>query len=54
MKGGNMVSEESERVNAFRQEVRAWLDKNLPKGWETTGYVLPEPFSQEAQFLGWN
>jgi len=47
-----MVSEKSEKAEAFRPEVRAWLDENLPKVWGTPEYEPPEPFSQEAQDLG--
>ena len=47
-----MVSEKSEKAEAFRQEVPAWLDENLPKAWGTPEYVPPEPFSQEQQDLG--
>ena len=47
-----MVSNESEKADALRQEVRAWLKANLPKGWGTREYVAPEPFSREAHELG--
>ena len=47
-----MVSNESEKAEALRQEVRAWLSKNLPEGWGTPEYVAPEPFSREAHELG--
>ncbi len=47
-----MVSEESEEAEAFRQEVRAWLRENLPKGWRTPEYVQPPPRSKEAHELG--
>ena len=51
-----MVSEESEKAEAFRQEVRDWLEANLPKGWGTPEWVPPEPFSAEQQELAkaWN
>ena len=47
-----MVSEESERLAAFRQEVRDWLRANLPEGWGTPEYEPPERLSEEAQALG--
>ncbi len=47
-----MVSEETEKAEEFRQEVRAWLRENLPQGWGTPEYVLPESLSEEAQELG--
>jgi alkylation response protein AidB-like acyl-CoA dehydrogenase len=46
-----MVSNESEQVTEFRQEVRAWLTDNLPKGWGTPEYVAPET-SKERHELG--
>ena len=51
-----MVSEESEKAEAFRHEVRDWLEANLPKGWGTPEWVPPEPFSAEQQELAkaWN
>ena len=47
-----MVSKESERLEALRQEVRAWLRENLPDGWGTPNYVPPARGSAEAQAAG--
>jgi len=47
-----MVSQETGKLEALRQEVRAWLRENLPKGWGTPEYVAPEPFSTEQHELG--
>ncbi len=47
-----MVSEESEKLAAFRQEVRDWLRANLPEGWGTPEYQPPERLSEESQALG--
>jgi len=47
-----MVSEESERLQALRQEVRTWLRDNLPEGWGTPEYVGPERGTPEAQAAG--
>ena len=35
----------------FRAEVRAWLEDNLPAGWGTPAYVLPETPEEEVAFL---
>lgn len=47
-----MVSEESGKLQALRQEVRAWLRENLPEGWGTPTYVAPERGTAEAQAAG--
>ena len=46
-----MVENESEEMQAFRQEVRTWLKANLPEGWGTPEYEAPEPSSREAHEL---
>jgi len=47
-----MVSEESEKLQALRQEVRTWLSENLPEGWGTPAYVPPVRGTAEAQAAG--
>ena len=47
-----MVSEESEKLQALRQEVRAWLRENLPEGWGTPDYVVPQRGTAEGQAKG--
>jgi alkylation response protein AidB-like acyl-CoA dehydrogenase len=47
-----MVTEEAGKLEALRQEVRAWLKENLPEGWGSPGYVPPERGSKEAHELG--
>ena len=47
-----MVSEESEKLQALRQEVRTWLRENLPEGWGTPAYVPPVRGTAEAQAAG--
>ena len=36
-----MVAEDAAKADEFRQEVRAWLMKNLPEGWGTPEYKPP-------------
>lgn len=47
-----MAVEETGKLDALRQEIRAFLRKNLPKGWGTPEYVPPERGSKEALELG--
>lgn len=47
-----MVSGESGEVESLRQEVRAWLIKNLPVKWGTPEYKPPKRLSRDAQDLG--
>ena len=44
--------EESAKAAAFRAEVRAWLEANLPKGWGTPEYVPLPRGSREAHEFG--
>lgn len=46
-----MVSNESVEVATLREEVRAWLDENLPEKWGTPEYEPPEEDSPEARTL---
>ncbi|MFH0768130.1 MAG: acyl-CoA dehydrogenase family protein [Chloroflexota bacterium] len=52
------MAEESEKLQALRQEVRAWLRANLPKGWGTPEYVphdrtsLDPKIAEEARVFG--
>ncbi len=48
-----MVSEESEKAEEFRQEVRAWLMQNLPKGWGTPEYVPPKTNKERHELGQW-
>ncbi len=47
-----MVSQEPESLRKLRQEVREWLEANLPKGWGTPEYVPPPPGSREEHEFG--
>lgn len=40
------------KAEALRREVRAWIEANLPKGWGTPEYKLPEPFSKGQHEMG--
>jgi alkylation response protein AidB-like acyl-CoA dehydrogenase len=35
---------------AFRDEIRAWIADNLPKGWGTPGYSEPKTFEERLEF----
>lgn len=35
----------------FRDELRSWLDENLPDGWGTPGYRLPRDPGERLEFL---
>jgi alkylation response protein AidB-like acyl-CoA dehydrogenase len=43
-----MVSGETQKAEALREEVRAFLGKNLPEKWGTPAYKAPEPGSEQA------
>jgi len=43
---------EAGKAEAFRREFRAWLEANLPKGWGTPEFEMPEPFGKEQHELG--
>jgi alkylation response protein AidB-like acyl-CoA dehydrogenase len=47
-----MAADEQEKLEALRQEVRAWLKENLPEGWGSPAYVPPERGTKEAHELG--
>ena len=47
-----MVSQESEKLQALRQEVCTWLKENLPEGWGTPDYVRPPADTAEAYAAG--
>jgi len=47
-----MVSQEPENLRKLRQEVRDWLEANLPKGWGTPEYVPPPPRTRAAHEFG--
>jgi alkylation response protein AidB-like acyl-CoA dehydrogenase len=36
---------------AFRAEIRAWLEENLPEGWDREGYQPPESGPENEAFL---
>ncbi|GIW40225.1 MAG: acyl-CoA dehydrogenase [Candidatus Binatia bacterium] len=36
---------------AFRAEVRGWLERNLPPGWGTEAFPEPETLEEEVRFL---
>ena len=35
---------------AFRDEIRAWIQDNLPKGWGTPGFSEPKTFDERLEF----
>ena len=43
-----MVSNETEKLEALREEIRAFLRENLPEKWGTPAYEPLEPGSEEA------
>ena len=46
------MADDSAKLEAFRKEVRAWLRANLPKGWGTPEYKMPEAMTPERHQLG--
>lgn len=38
---------------AFRQEVRVWLEENLPEGWGTPEYKTPETLEEQVELSRW-
>ena len=45
-----MASEDTAKVEDFRQDVRAWLMENLPKGWGTPEYVPPKDDTERQEW----
>ncbi len=41
---------ETPKQTAFRQEVRRWLEENLPEGWGTPAYRAPETVEEQVEF----
>src|SRR5262245_40994389 len=41
----------SESEEAFRAELRSWLETNLPTGWGSDDYPEPETLDDEVRFL---
>ena len=41
----------SKQEEAFRRELRAWLEANLPEGWLDGSYQMPEDETEKAAFL---
>ncbi len=41
----------SESEEAFRAELREWLRCNLPPGWGTDGFAVPDSLDEEVAFL---
>jgi alkylation response protein AidB-like acyl-CoA dehydrogenase len=37
--------------NAFREELRGWLDENLPAGWGTQAFRMPRGADERREFL---
>ena len=41
---------ETQELAAFRQQVRRWLEENLPEGWGTPAYRAPETVEEQVEF----
>ena len=39
-------------AEAFRVEIRAWLDENLPDGWFDDGFEMSEPLDPRVKSWG--
>ena len=44
---------ETPEQQAFRREVRAWLAENLPEGWGTPAFAMPESAEDQVAFARW-
>jgi alkylation response protein AidB-like acyl-CoA dehydrogenase len=44
---------ETPEQQAFRAEVRGWLEQNLPEGWDTDAYDAPETAEERMRFGKW-
>jgi alkylation response protein AidB-like acyl-CoA dehydrogenase len=42
---------DSPEQGRFRREVRSWLQQNLPSGWGTDAFEMPESAQREVEFL---
>src|SRR6185369_8948273 len=51
--GGSMDFSFSPEEEHFRQELRTWLQQNLPTGWGTPGYKSPKGEGRLAFLRDW-